>query len=85
MACRAGAMLRSLLRFLLDVSSDSALTEPLRQALMSHAGLCLRLLERCCRGNLQVSPSGAAAAPAAALRLNRVYVSVRLSASPSAG
>lgn len=59
MATRADVVLRSLLKFLLDVSSDSDLDDSLKQRLMSEATLCIRLMDCCCHGNLQVSSSGA--------------------------
>lgn len=55
MASRVDALLRGLLRLLLDVSSDSALSDAVRQKLMSEAALCIKLLDGCCHGNLQVS------------------------------
>lgn len=59
MASRADVVLRSLLKFLLDVSSDSDLDDSLKQRLMSEATLCITLMDCCCHGNLQVSSSGA--------------------------
>lgn len=53
MASRAELMLRSLLKLLLDVSSDSVLQDSLRETLMSQAAACIRLLDGCCHGNLQ--------------------------------
>lgn len=55
MASRVDALLRGLLRLLLDVSSDSALSDAVKQKLMSEAALCIKLLDGCCHGNLQVS------------------------------
>lgn len=55
MASRVDALLRGLLRLLLDVSSDSALSDAVRQKLMSEAVLCIKLLDGCCHGSLQVS------------------------------
>lgn len=55
MASRVDALLRGLLKLLLDVSSDSALSDVVRQKLMSEAALCIKLLDGCCHGNLQVS------------------------------
>uniref|UniRef100_H3CK05 TELO2 interacting protein 2 n=1 Tax=Tetraodon nigroviridis TaxID=99883 RepID=H3CK05_TETNG len=52
---RGDATLRSLLRFLLDVSSDSDLGDSLRQTLMRQAAVCISLMDHCCHGNLQVS------------------------------
>uniref|UniRef100_A0A3Q4BYC9 TELO2 interacting protein 2 n=1 Tax=Mola mola TaxID=94237 RepID=A0A3Q4BYC9_MOLML len=59
MACRADVLLRCLLKLLLDASSDSDLGDSIRQTLMSEAVLCIKLLDGCCHGNLQVSlPAG---------------------------
>ncbi|XP_029686047.1 TELO2-interacting protein 2 isoform X4 [Takifugu rubripes] len=53
MTSRADVVLRSLLKFLLDVSSDSDLDDSLKQRLMSEATLCITLMDCCCHGNLQ--------------------------------
>ena len=59
MSCRADVLLRCLLKLLLDVSSDSDLGDSIRRSLMSEAALCIKLLDGCCHGNLQVSlPAG---------------------------
>lgn len=55
MAGRVDVLLPGLLKFLLDVSSDADLHPRLQETLMSRAALCLRLLDCCCHGNLQVS------------------------------
>lgn len=55
MVCRVDALLRCLLKLLLDVSSDSGLSDAVRHKLMNEAALCIKLLDRCCHGNLQVS------------------------------
>lgn len=59
MTSRADVVLRSLLKFLLDVSSDSDLDDSLKQRLMSEATLCIMLMDCCCHGNLQVRSSDA--------------------------
>nr|XP_046242484.1 TELO2-interacting protein 2 [Scatophagus argus]XP_046242485.1 TELO2-interacting protein 2 [Scatophagus argus] len=53
MACRGDVLLRCLLKLLLDVSSDSQLSDPVRQKLTNQTALCLRLLDGCSHGNLQ--------------------------------
>lgn len=59
MASRGDALLRCLLKLLLDASSDSGLSDTVRQKLMNEAALCIKLLDDCCHGNLQVSlPAG---------------------------
>ncbi|KAI3373000.1 hypothetical protein L3Q82_023440, partial [Scortum barcoo] len=55
MACRADSLLCCLLKLLLDVSSDSQLSDSVRQQLMNRASLCIRLLDSCSHGALQVS------------------------------
>ena len=48
-------LLRCLLKLLLDVSSDSELSDSVRQTLMDQTALCIKLLDGCYHGNLQVS------------------------------
>lgn len=57
MASRADLLLRGLLKFLVDVdvSSDSNVHDGLKQTLMNDAAVCIKLLDCCCHGNLQVS------------------------------
>ncbi|XP_078027280.1 LOW QUALITY PROTEIN: TELO2-interacting protein 2 [Epinephelus lanceolatus] len=53
MECRVGVLLRCLLKLLVDVSSDSELSDSVRQKLMNQTSLCLKLLDACCHGDLQ--------------------------------
>ncbi|XP_070760308.1 TELO2-interacting protein 2 [Enoplosus armatus] len=53
MPCRVDVLLRCLLKFLLDVSSDSQLCDSVRQKLMDQTSLCLKLLDGCSQGTLQ--------------------------------
>ncbi|KAM9360860.1 TELO2-interacting protein 2 [Symphorus nematophorus] len=53
MACRVDALLRCLLKLLLDASSDSELSDSVRQKLMDQTALCIKLLDACSQGNLQ--------------------------------
>lgn len=57
MVCHVDALLRCLLKLMLDLSSDSDLSDVIRQKLMSEATVCIKLLDGCCHGNLQVSLS----------------------------
>lgn len=54
MLCRVDVLLRCLLKLLLDVCSDSQLADPVRQKLAGQTVLCIRLLDGCSHGNLQV-------------------------------
>ncbi|XP_070690165.1 TELO2-interacting protein 2 [Pempheris klunzingeri] len=53
MACRIDVLLRCLLKLLVDVSSDSELSDSVRQKLMNQTTLCIKLLDGCSQGNLQ--------------------------------
>nr|XP_033476126.1 TELO2-interacting protein 2 isoform X2 [Epinephelus lanceolatus] len=53
MECRVGVLLRCLLKLLVDVSSDSELSDSVRHKLMNQTSLCLKLLDACCHGDLQ--------------------------------
>ncbi|KAM4578038.1 TELO2-interacting protein 2 isoform 2-T2 [Fundulus diaphanus] len=53
MACRVDVLLRCLLRLLVDVSSDSSLSDPVRQQLMDQSSASIRLLDACSQGRLQ--------------------------------
>uniref|UniRef100_I3IW23 TELO2 interacting protein 2 n=1 Tax=Oreochromis niloticus TaxID=8128 RepID=I3IW23_ORENI len=55
MACRVDALLRCLLRLMVDVSSDSELCDSLRRQLMDESAACLRLLDAASHGHMQVS------------------------------
>lgn len=55
MVCHVNALLRCLLKLMLDLSSDSDLSDVIRQKLMNEATVCIQLLDGCCHGNLQVS------------------------------
>lgn len=59
-------MVPSLLKFLLDVSSEAEVQPPLRETLMGEAAVCLQLMDHCCHGNLQVSSPATAASPVGA-------------------
>ncbi len=48
-----GSLAQSLLRFLVDISSES-LPTPLKEQLMTQATHCLLLLDHCSKGKLQV-------------------------------
>ncbi|KAK5870579.1 hypothetical protein PBY51_003515 [Eleginops maclovinus] len=54
MACRVAALLRCLLKLLVAVSSDRQLSDSVKQKLMSETSLCLKLLDGCCHGDLQL-------------------------------
>ena len=54
MQCRVDVLLRCLLKLLLDVCSDSQLTDPVRQKLTGQTVLCIGLLDGCSDGGLQV-------------------------------
>uniref|UniRef100_A0A3Q0R058 TELO2 interacting protein 2 n=1 Tax=Amphilophus citrinellus TaxID=61819 RepID=A0A3Q0R058_AMPCI len=54
-ACRVNVLLRCLLRLLVDVSSDTDLCDSLKQQLMDQSAACIRLLDACSRGSVQVS------------------------------
>ncbi|XP_072537245.1 TELO2-interacting protein 2 [Salminus brasiliensis] len=51
--CRMGVLAKSLLRFLVDISSES-LSPELREELMTRASRCLLLLDHCSQGKLLV-------------------------------
>ncbi|KAM8760692.1 TELO2-interacting protein 2 isoform 3-T3 [Acanthopagrus schlegelii] len=53
MQCRVDVLLRCLLKLLLDVCSDSQLTDPVRQKLTGQTVLCIGLLDGCLDGGLQ--------------------------------
>ncbi|XP_040898796.1 TELO2-interacting protein 2 isoform X2 [Toxotes jaculatrix] len=53
MECRTSVLLRCLLRLLVDVSSDSQLSDSVKQQLMSQSTVCIKLLDGCSQGNLQ--------------------------------
>ncbi|XP_044053428.1 TELO2-interacting protein 2 isoform X2 [Siniperca chuatsi] len=53
MASRVDVLLRCLLKLLLDVSSDSQLSDSVRQKLMNQTSLCVKLLDGCSQGTLQ--------------------------------
>ncbi|XP_066500063.1 TELO2-interacting protein 2 isoform X2 [Hoplias malabaricus] len=53
MQCRMGAMTKSLLRFLVDVSSESLAPE-VKEELLTRATHCLLLLDHCSQGQLRV-------------------------------
>ncbi|KAM7415476.1 hypothetical protein PAMA_017808 [Pampus argenteus] len=53
MECRVNTLLRCLLRLLVDVSSDSQLSDSVKQKLMSETAYCIRLLDNCTHGKLQ--------------------------------
>uniref|UniRef100_UPI0037E93B37 TELO2-interacting protein 2 n=1 Tax=Semicossyphus pulcher TaxID=241346 RepID=UPI0037E93B37 len=53
MACRVAVLLRCLLKLLLDVSSDSQLSDSVRQQLMKQTTLCIKQLDDVSQGNLQ--------------------------------
>uniref|UniRef100_A0A3Q0QVR3 TELO2 interacting protein 2 n=1 Tax=Amphilophus citrinellus TaxID=61819 RepID=A0A3Q0QVR3_AMPCI len=55
MQCRVNVLLRCLLRLLVDVSSDTDLCDSLKQQLMDQSAACIRLLDACSRGSVQVS------------------------------
>uniref|UniRef100_A0A3Q1EXY6 TELO2 interacting protein 2 n=1 Tax=Acanthochromis polyacanthus TaxID=80966 RepID=A0A3Q1EXY6_9TELE len=50
---RSASLLRCLLRLLVDVSSDSELSDSTRRQLMDQTSVCLRLLDACCHGDVQ--------------------------------
>ncbi|CAN9512809.1 unnamed protein product [Ophioblennius macclurei] len=50
---RVGVLLRSLLRLLVDVSSDSQLDESVRQMVTNQTLHCMRLLDDCSQGDVQ--------------------------------
>ncbi|XP_029365509.1 TELO2-interacting protein 2-like isoform X5 [Echeneis naucrates] len=50
---RVNMLLRCLLRLLVDVSEDSELRVGVRQKVMSHASLCVKLLDHCTHGQVQ--------------------------------
>ncbi|XP_023251120.1 TELO2-interacting protein 2 [Seriola lalandi dorsalis] len=50
---RVDVLLRCLLRLLLDVSSDSELSDSVRLKLMNETSLCIKLLDGCSYGKLQ--------------------------------
>uniref|UniRef100_A0A3B5BBF0 TELO2 interacting protein 2 n=1 Tax=Stegastes partitus TaxID=144197 RepID=A0A3B5BBF0_9TELE len=52
---RSNALLCCLLRLLVDVSSDSELRDSIRQQLMDQTCVCLKLLDACSHGDVQVS------------------------------
>ncbi|XP_071340233.1 TELO2-interacting protein 2 isoform X2 [Trachinotus anak] len=54
MECRVNALLCGLLRLLVDVSSDSQLSDSVRQKLMDQTTLCVKLLDGCSHGKLQL-------------------------------
>ncbi|XP_030581720.1 TELO2-interacting protein 2-like isoform X2 [Archocentrus centrarchus] len=53
MQCRVNALLRCLLRLLVDVSSDTDLCDSLKQQLMDQSAACIRLLDACSHGSVQ--------------------------------
>ncbi|XP_018519925.1 TELO2-interacting protein 2 [Lates calcarifer] len=53
MGCRVNALLCRLLRLLVDVCSDSDLSDSVRQQLMDRTALCVKLLDACLHGKLQ--------------------------------
>lgn len=53
MESRLDLLLRGLLKLLLDVSADSALSDDVKQQLRSQATLCIQLLDHCCHQKLQ--------------------------------
>ncbi|KAM7018770.1 TELO2-interacting protein 2 [Tautogolabrus adspersus] len=52
-ASRVSILLRCLLKLLLDVSSDSQLSDSVRQELMNQTTLCIKQLDGVCQGSLQ--------------------------------
>ncbi|KAM6930939.1 TELO2-interacting protein 2 [Xenentodon cancila] len=50
---RVDVLLRSLLRLLVDVSSDSQLDDSVRRQMMDRTVVCIRLLDACSHGRLQ--------------------------------
>ncbi|XP_041643061.1 TELO2-interacting protein 2 isoform X2 [Cheilinus undulatus] len=52
-SCRVTVLLRCLLKLLLDVSSDSQLSDSVRQQLMNQTTLCIKQLDDVSHGNLQ--------------------------------
>uniref|UniRef100_A0A3P8U9K4 TELO2 interacting protein 2 n=1 Tax=Amphiprion percula TaxID=161767 RepID=A0A3P8U9K4_AMPPE len=53
MQSRSDSLLRCLLWLLVDVSSDSELSDSTRRQLMDQTSVCLRLLDACCHGDVQ--------------------------------
>ncbi|XP_029999370.1 TELO2-interacting protein 2 [Sphaeramia orbicularis] len=53
MESRLDALLRCLLRLLVDVSSDSQLSDPVKQRLMNQSARSLQLLDACSQGTLR--------------------------------
>lgn len=51
--CRVAVLLRCLLKLLLDVSSDSQLSDSIRQELMNQTTLCIKQLDQVSKGRLQ--------------------------------
>ncbi|XP_027142689.1 TELO2-interacting protein 2 isoform X2 [Larimichthys crocea] len=57
MACRVDVLLRCLLKLLLDVSVDSGLSDSVRQQLTNQTSLCIKLLDGCSHGDVQIDSS----------------------------
>ncbi|KAK2901577.1 TELO2-interacting protein 2 [Channa argus] len=53
MQCRLHVLLRCLLKLLVDVSSDSQLSDCVRQKLMKETSLCIKLLDAASHGQIQ--------------------------------
>ncbi|KAK2838187.1 hypothetical protein Q5P01_015399 [Channa striata] len=53
MQCRVNVLLRYLLKLLVDVSSDSQLSDSVRQKLMTETSLCIKLLDAASHGQIQ--------------------------------
>ncbi|CAJ1069592.1 LOW QUALITY PROTEIN: TELO2-interacting protein 2-like [Xyrichtys novacula] len=53
MVCRVSVLLRCLLKLLLDVSSDSQLSDSIRQELMNQTTFCIKQLDMISNGDLQ--------------------------------